>query len=179
MNDESLTEAWYCVRTQPKNEHIAAAHLRLLDGVEVFCPRLRLRKVTRRGPVWFVEALFPGYVFARFNPWVSQNEVTYARGVSSIVRFKGVPASVPDGAVAELRQQMNGTECKEIDQSISEGDRVVVSEGMFMGLSTVVTQALPARERVRVLVEFLGECREVEVSKSALLPDRAHFLAAC
>jgi hypothetical protein len=49
---------------------------------------------------------------------------------------------------------------------------------MFMGLATVVTQALPARERVRVLMEFLGQCREVEVSKSDLLPDRAHFLAS-
>jgi len=170
--------AWYCVRSQPKTEHIAAAHLRLIDSVEVFCPRLRLRRPTRRGPVWFVEALFPGYLFARFDPLISQKEVTYARGVSSIVRFKDVPATIPDEAIAELREHMNGTECKEIDQSIGEGDSVVVTEGMFMGLTTVVTQALPARERVRVLVEFLGQSREVEVPRSALLPDRSHFLAA-
>jgi transcription elongation factor/antiterminator RfaH len=178
MKEPMFAAAWYCVRTQPKSEHIAAAHLRLLEGVEVFCPRLRLRKVTRRGPVWFVEALFPGYLFARFDPLASQNEVTHARGVSTIVRFKETPASVPDEAIAELRKHMDGTECKEIDQSIREGDSVVVAQGMFMGLTTVVTQALPARERVRVLVEFLGQCREVEVSKASLLPDRAHFLTA-
>jgi transcriptional antiterminator RfaH len=178
MKDPLFAAAWYCVRTQPKSEHIAAAHLRQIDGIEVFCPRLRLRRMTRRGPVWFVESLFPGYLFARFDPLISQTAVTYARGVSTIVRFKEAPASVPDEAIAELRQHMNGTECKEIDQSIREGDKVVVSQGMFMGLTTVVTQALPARERVRVLVEFLGQCREVEVSKFDLLPDRAHFLTA-
>lgn len=176
MSEPLFPAAWYCVRTQPKSEHIAAAHLRLLDDVEVFCPRLKLRRVTRRGPVWFTEALFPGYIFARFDPLVCQNEITYARGVSTIVRFKGAPASMPDEAIVELRRHMNGTECKEIDQSINQGDGVVVSQGIFMGLTTVVTHAFPARERVRVLVEFLGQCREVEVSKSNLLPDRAHFL---
>jgi transcription elongation factor/antiterminator RfaH len=178
MNHPPFADAWYCVRTQPKGEHIAAAHLRQLENVEVFCPRLRLRRATRRGPVWYAEALFPGYIFARFDPLKSQSAVTYARGVSTIVRFKDAPAMVPDESIAELRRQMDGSECKEIDQTIQEGDRVVVSQGMFMGLSTVVTQALPARERVRVLVEFLGQCREIEVSKSDLLPDRVHFLAA-
>jgi transcription antitermination factor NusG len=149
-----------------------------MEDVEVFCPRLRLRRVTRRGPVWFVEALFPGYVFARFDPVTAQQEIIHARGVSTIVRFKEYPASVPDEAIEELRAQMDGQECKEIDQSIREGDSVVVSQGMFRGLTTVVTQALPARERVRVLVEFLGQCREVEVSKGDLLPDREHFLTA-
>lgn len=177
MKELEFTPAWYCVRAQPKSEHIAAAHLRLIEDVEVFCPRLRLRRVTRRGPVWFVEALFPGYLFARFDPLASQNEVTHARGVSTIVRFTELPARVPDKAIAELREQMDGSECKEIDQSIREGDSVVISHGMFTGLTTVVTHALPARERVRVLVEFLGQCREVEVSKSTLVPERVHFLA--
>ena len=37
---------WYVVRTQTKRERLAADHLRLLDGVEVFCPMLRYRKAT-------------------------------------------------------------------------------------------------------------------------------------
>src|SRR5260221_229769 len=31
--------AWYCLRSQPKHEHIAAAYLRLLDGVTDFLGR--------------------------------------------------------------------------------------------------------------------------------------------
>jgi hypothetical protein len=46
-----------------------------------------------------------------------------------------------------------------------------------MGLKTVVTDLRPAQERVRVLMEFLGECREVEVAKANLLPERTHLLA--
>ncbi len=64
---ESAERAWYCLRSQPKHEHIAAAHLRLLEGVTVFCPRIRFKRATRQGLVWVTEAMFPGYLFARIR----------------------------------------------------------------------------------------------------------------
>lgn len=173
----TTTPAWFCVRAQPKSEHIAAGCLRVMTGVEVYCPRLRFRKMTRRGPVWFSEALFPGYLFARFIPMDSQKEVTYARGVSGIVGFGGQLASIPDATVEELRAQMGAEDCKTLDAEVSEGDTVTVTGGAFKGLTTVVTRLMPAKERVRVLIEFLGESREVEVGKTDILPQREHFLA--
>ncbi|MCH1497844.1 MAG: hypothetical protein L7U83_02140, partial [Akkermansiaceae bacterium] len=64
MNDQA---AWYVLRTQLKREKLAAANLRRLDGVEVFLPRLKYQKTTRRGRVWWTEPLFPGYLLARFS----------------------------------------------------------------------------------------------------------------
>jgi transcriptional antiterminator RfaH len=58
---------WFCLRSQVKREHLAAACLRQYPEVEAFCPRVRFRKRTTRGPVWFVESMFPGYLFARFD----------------------------------------------------------------------------------------------------------------
>src|SRR5258708_9094266 len=57
---------WFCLRTQPKHEHIAAAALRHRLEIRCFAPRVRFPKATRRGKVWFVEAMFPGYLFAQF-----------------------------------------------------------------------------------------------------------------
>src|SRR6266566_5595998 len=57
---------WFCLKAQPKREHLAAIALRRQFGIECFSPRLRFRKMTNRGPVWFVEAMFPGYLFAKF-----------------------------------------------------------------------------------------------------------------
>ena len=54
--------AWYCVRSQYKHEHIAGAHLRKLDGVTVFCPRIRFKRESRRGVVWVTEGMFPCYL---------------------------------------------------------------------------------------------------------------------
>ena len=45
LSDEPL---WFCLRTQPKHEHIAAATLTRNLGLEVFHPRLRLERATRR-----------------------------------------------------------------------------------------------------------------------------------
>src|SRR5438046_1344346 len=57
---------WYCVRSQRKREHFAAAYLQQIAEVEVFNPQLRLVRATRRGRVWSTESLFPNYLFARF-----------------------------------------------------------------------------------------------------------------
>ena len=46
--EEAPMEArWYCLRTKPKHEHIAAAHVRLCEGVEVYCPRVRIQRHKR------------------------------------------------------------------------------------------------------------------------------------
>jgi transcriptional antiterminator RfaH len=74
MNDE---KKWYCVRTQTKRERVAADNLRALAEVEVFCPVLRYRKATRRGKIWWEEALFPGYVLARFQMQESERAVSF------------------------------------------------------------------------------------------------------
>ena len=177
MTDIPTQPAWYCVRAQPKSEHIAANHLRLIPGVEVYCPRLRFRRPTQRGPVWFSEALFPGYLFARFVPMASQKEIASTRAVSTIVRFGEELARIPDANIEDLREHMGAEECKTLDAEVREGDTVTITAGVFQGLSTVVSQLLPANERVRVLVDFLGQCREVEVEKSDLLPERNHLLS--
>ena len=73
------TALWFCVRTQPKHEHIAAAGLQRRLNVNCFAPRLRYRKMTRRGAVWFVEAMFPGYLFAEFVYLEQRRRVEYSR----------------------------------------------------------------------------------------------------
>src|ERR1700748_1946643 len=77
-----------CVKTQSKREHIAAAALRQNAEVEVFLPRIRFKKNTSRGPAWFTEALFPNYLFARFNFHTCLRYVHHARGVRGVVHFK-------------------------------------------------------------------------------------------
>jgi transcriptional antiterminator RfaH len=177
MNEALTKAAWFCVRTLPKSEHIAAASLRVYEGVEVFCPLLRFRRMTRRGPVWFTEALFPGYIFSRFVPLESQRAVVAARGVNGIVRFGQKTPTVPEQTIAELQVHMNGEECKVIDPELRVGDSITIAAGVFRGLTTVVTQLIPARDRVRVLMELLGQCREVELSSNEIVPEFRHVLS--
>ncbi len=173
-----MNEAWYCVRSKTKQEHIAAAALRKLEAVEVFCPRLRFRRPTRRGPVWFNEALFPGYLFARFEWPVRSKAVRYAHGVTGVVHFGGQYATVPAATIGALRRQMDATELKVVSLPLAVGDVTQIVAGPMTGLEAVVQQLLPARERVKVLLEFLGRRVEAEVKTTELVTRWVHPLKA-
>lgn len=169
-----LSEAkWFCLRSQPKHEHIAAARLRQCEGIEVFCPRVRIQRSTRRGLVWFTEALFPNYLFARFEWMQSQALVRSCQGVSGIVRFGDHVPEVPGGALDELRHYMDDAELKTVAFNIVEGDDVEIVEGPFRGQNGVVKQLLPARERVKVLLEVLGGATEVDLCLTSVFKEAA------
>jgi transcriptional antiterminator RfaH len=174
----SRASGWYCLRSQPKHEHIAAAHLRMLERVTVFCPRIRFKRTTRQGAAWVTEAMFPGYLFAHFELAEMHRQVRYAHGVSGIVQFGGRYPTIDDRALAHLREQTGVAEIKELNYELSQGDAVKVVEGAFVGLEAVVTQVVPAKERVKILVDFLGRKLEAEVEHASVLPEVAHPLAA-
>ena len=167
---ETSEKAWICVRTMHKSEHIAAATLRQQEGVEVFCPRLRFKKKTKRGVVWFTEAMFPCYIFVNCSIEGSMSNIRYARGVIGLVDFAGEVPVIPDEQIDELREVIGQEEVCEIDHSVETGSEVEVAEGPLMGIKAVVTRVLPAKDRVRLLLEFLGQEREVEVPLSSVLP---------
>lgn len=176
MQTQSGIAEWYCVRSKTKQEHFAAGSLRLVPNVEVFAPRLRFRRKTQRGSVWFVEALFPGYLFARFI-WATQvKAVQYARGVLGVVHFGVKPAVVSATTVEDLRRTMDDRELRVIEREVAVGDEVQVTAGPMAGLQVVVQQILPARERVKVLLEFLGRRVEAEVASTDLTTAWKHPL---
>src|SRR5215470_13246068 len=79
--------AWFCVRTHPRHEHIAAAQLKQDAGIEVFLPRIRFQRTTRFGAAWTTEALFRDYLFARFDLVWDWRRVSHARAVRGVVHF--------------------------------------------------------------------------------------------
>ena len=167
--------AWYCLRTQIKRESLAAAALRELGDIEVVCPRLRYRKVTRRGKIWWVEPLFPGYLLARFVLSDLERAVNYAKGVSRILKFGEHIPTVPGRFVDDLRRELAQEDEKELitlEPVAEPGDEVELAEGPLQGLSGTVIEVRPAEERVRIFVEFLGQEQPVDVDLYALLLPR-------
>ena len=165
--EQSLCE-WFCVRSQPKHEHIAAARLREA-GVEVFLPRIRFKKGSARGPVWVTEALFPNYLFARFDWDKSVRLVRHASGVSIVVSFGSNVPRVPNEVIDELRHHVGERELHVLPEEFAPGEEVQISGGAMHGLSAVITQIMPAKQRVKVLLGFLGQQVTVEVENAAVV----------
>lgn len=178
VESDSSEARWYCVRTQIKREHIATRMLRMLDGVEVCCPRIRYRKATRRGKIWWVEPMFPGYVMARFSLAEMERQVTSTQGVSRIIRFgKEIPA-IPEPFIQAIRSEIQSHDASPVDECITltpalfQGDEVEVANGPLRGMQGTVIEILPSIERVKILLEFLGQPNVIEIDLFALLLPR-------
>lgn len=166
---DSAACAWFAVRAQPKHEHIAAAHLRQEGQLEVFLPRIRFRRATRRGAVWFTEALFPGYLFARFNWTRDLRRVLHSRGVSTVIHFGDRWPTIPDAAMAELQTRYQGEEIYCVPEELQPDEEVKIVSGPFQGLLAVVLRPQPGRARVAVLLDFLGRQTCIEVPNANVI----------
>jgi transcriptional antiterminator RfaH len=179
-----MNQAWYSARTKPKHEHIAAANLRKHLGLDVFSPRLRLEKLTRRGLVSVTEPLFPCYIFVRCVLEDQLNDIQHTVGVNRLVNFGGKIPEVADGIITELRDCFETEDIIQIETSLLPGDEVTVAGGAFAGMSAYVLKSLPAKKRVQILLEILGRHTTVEVERNAVilkknsLVDLAPVLAA-
>ena len=172
---------WCCLRSLPKHEHIAATHLRrMVTDIEVFCPKLRIRRHTRRGMVWFVEALFPGYLFARFHVGEAMALIKAVPGVRSVVTFGSWIPFIHEETIDELRSHFDETEVHEVVKQFEPGDQVSIAAGPFSGLGATVLKVQSASQRVQVLLDVLGRSTPVEMCQDHLVTHKptAHFLAA-
>jgi len=137
--------------------------------------------MTQRGPVWFVEAMFPGYLFAKFIYSTQHRAVENSHGIRGIVHFGNglatLPdnvvgnglATLPDNVVTALQSRVGPEELVTLDCSIKVGQSVEIVDGAFQGLQAVVTHLLPAKDRIRVLFDFLGRSVAMEVSTAKVL----------
>jgi transcriptional antiterminator RfaH len=163
--------AWFCLRSQPKHEHIAGAHLRQTKGIEVFVPRIRFKRIRNRSVVWVTEALFPNYLFARFDWSVSLRQIYYSPGVRDVVHFGTHWPVIPDEAIDGLRASLGEEEIHVIPAEVVPGDLVKIVGGSLHGLQAVVASVMPGSKRVAVLMEFLGRQTAVELDLALIVKD--------
>ena len=148
--------AWYVARTKPRAERQAAAVLEQ-RGLEVYFPLLAAH--TGRSLPEKREPLFPGYMFTHLDAdtpdWLMARS---APGIAYFLGFGalGVPASVPDGLVEEIRARIARQEYRRREPSFHHGDRVVISSGPFEGLDAVFDATLSPAGRSRVLVAIVS-----------------------
>jgi transcriptional antiterminator RfaH len=162
------SRAWYCARTHPKHEHLAARGLKQNLGLEVFHPRLRIERATRRGPVHLIEPLFPCYLFVRCVLAQHLDGIRYTYGMSGVVHFGQRIPSVADSVIDELRQCFESEEPMRAEEPLYAGAEVMIAEGSFLGARGIVVRVLPARQRVQILLDFLGQATLAEVDRKSL-----------
>ncbi len=163
-----MPREWFCLRTQTKREHIAAMILNRLKEVEVFCPRVSQIKKTRTGKKRFVEAMFPGYIFAKFHYHTHSRQVVHSQGITRMVEL-GDRRVIPEYIIQDLKANIPEGIIEAPDLSIEPGAEIEVITGSLKGLNGKVLAQLPAQNRIQILLEFLGREITVDVNSDDIL----------
>jgi transcription elongation factor/antiterminator RfaH len=158
-----MTNHWYALRTKARKEEIVWQQL-INQGIEHYYPRVRVHPVNPRSRK--VKAYFPGYMFIRTN--LNETGVSAFKWMPhtlGLVSFGGEPALVPDNLIHELKQRVQeiAEAGGEVFDGLKSGDTVYIHEGPFEGFEAIFDARLDGQERVRVLLQFINDRREVPV----------------
>lgn len=143
------SDAWFVIRTHPRQEFRAEQNL-VKGGIEVFLPRVLGRKSSVRPAE--AAALFPQYLFARFNPEVRLHDVIFTRGVQAPLRIGARLAVVDDAVVGLLRARMSADGLIRVQPTLQPGEKVLIEDGPLAAFVAIVERAMTGRERVVLLL---------------------------
>lgn len=152
--------SWFVMHVRPRSEkkvaQVCEAH-----ELDYYLPLRAETKIYQRRKVTVKKPLFPGYIFASFEP----DQRIYILRTNHVVRFLK-PAS-EDVLVHQLEQIKKALEVDEtlgVAESIKEGRRVRIKGGPFMGVEGVVESAKKTAT-VRLNVELIGQAAIVEIDR--------------
>jgi len=159
-----MAKNWYAIRSKPRQEEAVWKQV-VASGYEAFFPRLRVHPVNPRARK--LKPYFPGYLFVQADlEDAGQSVFQWMPHTLGLVSFGDEPAIVPDHLIVAIQRRLKEINLAggELLESIKPGDVVWISEGPFHGFEAIFDAQLPGSERVRVLIEFLGNKRKVPVT---------------
>lgn len=160
---EAAGPTWFCIKAKPRQEAVAVQNLRAIGVAELVLPRLRrMRRGHDKNKV-VVEPLFPGYLFARFDPMEFQSTIRSTRGVLHLVSREGKPVDVAQAVIDELNALGPDATLSILDEAPKVGAKARVIRGIFTGSEGEVLRLESPQKRIALLLSILGSDQPVEL----------------
>lgn len=158
---------WYVIQTKPKKEDNARSYLSM-KGVEIFYPLMEtfLQRNGRMNKE--LKPLFPNYIFGNFELEKDYSLVKWARGVNKILSFGGVPASISEEVIQEIKNRIDDNGVVKRAYDLKPNDRVRIKTGPFRDLLGIFEKWVPEKERVRILLNLIGYQPHVDLHYSMI-----------
>jgi len=131
---------------------------------DYFLPKITTKKINSNPKL---EVLFPGYIFVNTS-FENYSALKYTMGIRNIIKFGDNISCISD---EEIEAMQMAEEVSKIDPVISKiqiGQNVMIAKGSLTG-SIVKVCSLPSKERVDVLLSFLGSVRRVTIPEKDLI----------
>ena len=159
--------AWYLVHTHSGKEKLVLCHLER-QGYRVFLPlhtkKVKVGRMTRE----VTAAFFPAYLFVSFDRAIQNwRPINGTFGVKQLVCFNQTPAQVPSGIMEALFARLEPNGLIQVTPALNAGDRVRIADGPFAGQIAKI-EALPSRERARLLLDIMSQWVPIEIDQASL-----------
>lgn len=135
----------------------------------MLAPKLKIRKFREGKFVQVIEPMFPGYIFVRFHPVEEFRMVKYARGVKTIVHFGGRIVPLQDEMIDFIRARLDNGVASVKKSKIQKGEKVLIKDGPFKGLSGIFESELEGKERVAILLDGVNYCAKMEIDRDLIV----------
>lgn len=154
--------AWFALRVKPRSESRASDDLSI-RGFEPFLPAQPVRRRWSDRVKVLSEALFPGYLFCRFDP-LERVRVLETPGIIQIVGHGNTPVPVEDAEVDAIQAMVASGLPLVPWPYLKAGHRVKIDAGPLAGMEGVIVRAENGA-RVVVSVTLLQRSVAAEIER--------------
>ena len=131
---------------------------------DFYLPKITIKKISAN-PI--VEVIFPGYIFVNTS-LENYSALKYTKGIKNIVKFGDNISCLSSEEIEAMQMAEETSKINPVALQIQVGQYVMIAKGSLAG-SIVKVCSLPSKERVGVLLTFLGSVRRVTISEKDLI----------
>jgi transcriptional antiterminator RfaH len=145
---------WHLIYTKPQQEKVALDNL-IRQNYQCYLPLINKEKILRGKKILSKEPMFPRYLFIRLSHDGQQNwsPIRSSIGVSHLVHFGGLAASLDDEMMDNLKQKIDKALVVKV---FSIHDKVEILTGPFKGMEAIFN-TYKGEERAMLLLNFMAK----------------------
>ena len=167
MNPPQTIHSWYAVRVRSRFERAVSAALSG-KGFDEYLPLYKSRRKWSDRAKDLDLALFPGYVFCRFDV-ENRLPILTIPGVISIVGTGKIPEAISDSEIDAIQTVVHSGLHLQAWPQLVVGSRVMIEQGPLKGLEGVALD-IKKKYRLFVSVPLLQRSVSVEIEREWVRP---------
>ena len=131
---------------------------------DYYLPKITTKKINSYPKL---EVLFPGYIFINTSV-ENYSALKYTMGIRKIIKFGDNISCISDEEIEAMQMVEETSKIDPVVSQIQIGQEAMIAKGSFAG-NVVKVCSLTSKQRVDVLLSFLGSVRRVSIAEEDLI----------